>query len=1048
VLVAALVPTAAFAQGANGSITGTVKDDSGAILPGVTVEVASPALTEKVRTAVSDGSGQYRVVGLPPGTYSVTFTLTGFNTFKREGIEIAGDFTATVNGDLKVGSLEETIVVTGEAPTVDVQSVQRQHVLTNEVVEAVPTGKYFVNLGVLIPGVSASCSAACQTGASQDTGGASGDNSSTLIAHGSRFRDQRISINNMTVRGSTGYLGVTGPNIEAQQETQIDTSGADTSVGTGGVRINVVPKDGGNNFAGGLYLSGTNEHFQGDNVDQALKDRGLVATTKVKETHDIAPTFGGPIKKDKVWFFLSARHNNAQNYAANAFQNANKNDPTSWTYVPDLNQPGQTSNPLPMFGTRVTWQADAKNKIAFSYDYRDRCQCTNFASGGRSPDATQDFRFRPQHIAMLTWSAPVTNKLLLQATAVDLIEGWGNRASSDAADMSLTQVSVQNGPASFNGINTFRGPGGGNWTWYPYRNTGFTATYVTGAHALKGGVEYDWGWNDRWTTAQLGSVVTNIYGQTIPVTSYRINYASTLVPTAAGVNSCGGGQICQPNQFTASLDPVRRIDRAKADGALYVQDKWTIKRVTVSGGLRYDFFRRDTDDVTEGAPPLQPNRSLAFPSQNVVSYKDLSPRLGMAWDIFGTGRTAFKTSLNRYVQDLSLLANNQYSNQQNYQSTASRAWTDNNHNFIPDCDPLVVGAQNNTSTGGDSCGALTGTNANFGLAQPTSVPDSEVIKGFQNRPFNWEYSASVQHDVIPRRLAVDFAYFRRWYGNFTTTDNPATTAADYDPFTVTVPTIDPVTGQANDLPTAGNAITFVDPNPAVASLVVTNRDRLSKNYGKQYEHWNGFDFSANARPGGSTLLQGGFSLGRATTDNCDVIAQVPEAQVQGVSIVGATANIAGPLGTPYCHQQQDWLLQVKGLGSYTIPNIEVQLSATYQNIPGPQVTATLVVPNASIQNSLGRPLSGGAANVTVNLIPPGSMFGDRLQQVDIRVGKVLRFGGSRRATASVDLFNAFNSNAVLTESSVYPTTATSSPWRQPGLVQQARLVKFTVSMQF
>src|SRR5262249_51243445 len=166
----------------------------------------------------------------------------------------------------------------------------------------------------------------------------------------SRFRDQRISINNMTVRGATGYLGTTGPNIEAMQETQIDTSGADASIGTGGVRINVVPKDGGNRFAGGFFITGTNQHFQSENIDQYQRDHGLAGTTSVKTLYDVAPTFGGPIQKDKLWFFLSWRRENNLNYAANLFENAAKNDPTQYIYSPDLTKQTVLGNPLPMAG--------------------------------------------------------------------------------------------------------------------------------------------------------------------------------------------------------------------------------------------------------------------------------------------------------------------------------------------------------------------------------------------------------------------------------------------------------------------------------------------------------------------------------------------------------------------------------------------------------------------------------------------------------------------------------------------------------------------------
>jgi hypothetical protein len=1024
-----ILPVTAYAQA---SITGVVRDTSGAVLPGVTVEAASPALIERVRSVVSDGGGQYRIVDLRPGVYSVTFTLTGFNTFKSEGIELTGDFTATINAELRVGALAETITVTGATPIVDVQGVSRQKVLTTEVVEAVPTGKYFVNLGVLIPGVSASCSAACQSGTSQDTGGASGDNMSTLIVHGSRFRDQRIAINNLTVRGSTGYLGVTGPNIEAMQETQIDTSGADASVGTGGVRINVIPKDGGNAFKGGLFLTGTNENFQSDNLDQSLKDRGLAATSRIKSVYDVAATFGGPIKKDKLWFFLSYRYNNALNYAANVFQNANRNNPNVWTYAPDLTLPGITHDPLPMAGGRLTWQVTPKNKVAASFDFRDRCQCTNLGNGGNfglSPDAAVDFRFRPQQIAMVTWSLALTNKLLLEAAAVDLVEGWGNRPSVDAANPSMIRVTAQNPPASFLGITTFRGASSNtNWTQYPYRDLAFNATYVTGAHAFKAGVEYDWGWNDRWLTANAGSMVTNIYGQAIPITSYQINYA-TGVPVF--------------NQFTTSLDPTHRYDQARADGGLFVQDRWTHKRLTLSGGLRFDYFYRDTAAVTEGPTVLQPMRNLTFPDQQVVGYKDLSPRMGLAWDVFGTGKMAVKVSLNRYVQDLSLLANNLYSNQQNYQSTASRPWTDSNGNGIPDCNPLIVGAQNNTATGGDICGALTGANANFGLSVPTSTPDPDVVGGFNHRGYDWEFSASVQRELIPRRVALDVGYFRRSFGNFVVTHNPLSTAANYDPFSVVVP-ID------SRLPLSGQTLAgFVNANPSIASLVTTNQDRFASNYGNEYEYWHGIDVSVNTRLGGSTVAQGGLSTGKQVLDICAVLTQVPEATTPTVSLSGATGSIASQLGMPFCHQEQPWLLQIKGLATYTIPHVDVQLSGTFQSVPGPQLAANLVVPSLTVQTTggLGRPLSGGAANVTVPIVAPGSLYGDRLNQTDFRVGKVIRFPGNRRVTASVDMFNLFNGHAVLTQQSSYSLT-NATLWQTPQLVQSARLLKFTASMYF
>jgi hypothetical protein len=233
----------------------------------------------------------------------------------------------------------------------------------------------------------------------------------------------------------------------------------------------------------------------------------------------------------------------------------------------------------------------------------------------------------------------------------------------------------------------------------------------------------------------------------------------------------------------------------------------------------------------------------------------------------------------------------------------------------------------------------------------------------------------------------------------------------------------------------------------VASLPSDNHVRFASHYGKQYERWQGLDFTTSLRFGGGAILQGGVSTGKQVTDNCEVLEKVPEGATPGVSLTGATLNIAGPLGVPFCHQEQPWLTQMKALGTYTIPGVDVQLSGTFQASPGPQIGGTLVVPNAQVQSSLGRSLSGNAQNVTVAIVAPGSLYGDRLYQADFRVGKIFRFAGTRRATVSVDLFNAFNGNTVLQQNSTYSTSNTTL-WGTPQLVQQARLLKFTFATYF
>jgi hypothetical protein len=1012
-LVALVISAHPAAAQGQASITGIVRDTSGAVLPGVTVEAASPALIEKVRTVVSDSGGQYRVVDLRPGTYTVTFTLPGFNTFRREGIELAGSFTATVNAELRVGALEETVTVTGEAPVVDVQGVTRQRVMTDEIIDAVPTGNYYANLGVLIPGISTGCVAAC-AGSSHDVGGASGDPHATLLIHGSRYRDQREFINGFAIVRSTGGQLLTGPNMEAAQELQIDTSGADASVSTGGVRINIVAKDGGNTFSGSLFSTYTNEHLQGSNVTQELTARGLKGSPGVKHLYEVAPTLGGPIQRDKLWFFLSARRMNNVNYVANLYANKHAGNPNVWTYEPDLDDPTTTHDPVDPVGARLTWQASQRNKFFFSYDLRDRCHCPQ-VGGGRttSVEAETNFMFRPDNLALMTWSSPMTNRLLLEGMVAWHITGWGRRESPQGGsglpktDLSLIRVVEQSPPASYLGVTTYRGASGLTWTQYPYRNTAFNVTYVTGAHAFKVGFNNYWGFNFQRPMEPR------------PITQYTFTNGA-------------------PTAFTINSDPTVVHTRMRSEFGAFVQDKWTFRRMTLSGGLRFDYNNRYAPEQTLGPAPLLPTRNITFPETEIVKYKDLSPRLGLALDVFGNGKTAVKATLNKYMGDQSLLgAGGGNHPAAFYQNSASRAWIDGNNNYRPDCDWVNPARQDNRPSGGDLCGAFTGPSANFGTTVIGTARDPEIDFGWGKRYYNWEFSTSVQQEIMPR-VAVDVGYYRRWYGNFTVTDNRAVTAADYSAFSVVVP---------NDsrLPLSGQSIGgFLNINPDKASIPQDQIVRFSKHYGDQYEYWHGVDAGMSARFPGGAVLQGGISSGKTVQDNCEILTKVPESGVvaQGGDTGAGLLTVPGPLANPFCHQETPFLTQFKLLGTYTIPRIDLNVSATFQSAPGPPLRAEYVVSNALVRPSLGRDLAGNAANVTVNIVAPGSLQGDRLNQTDLRVGKIVRLGANRRITANVDVFNVFNRSAVLIESSAY------SAWRTPNAIMTARMLKFTVQMSF
>jgi hypothetical protein len=393
----------------------------------------------------------------------------------------------------------------------------------------------------------------------------------------------------------------------------------------------------------------------------------------------------------------------------------------------------------------------------------------------------------------------------------------------------------------------------------------------------------------------------------------------------------------------------------------------------------------------------------------------VTPRFGMAYDLMGDGRTALKASINKYVLGISHQSGNAINPVNRLANSTTRNWTDANGNFTPDCNLLDPAAQDLRAGGGDLCAAM--ANANFGKETPSLNIDPETLNGWGNRPYNWEFSVGVTQQLMPR-VAVDVGYFRRWYGNFVVNDNTLVTAADYSPFSVPAP-VDP------GLPDGGGYAVngLFDLNPNKVGQVSTFQT-FASNFGKQSEEWNGFDATVNVRMAGA-VLQGGMSTGETTTDNCAVRAQLPEI---------APVN-------PYCATSSGYVTQFKFLGAYTLPRIEVQVSGTFQALPGPVIAANFIAPNALVQPSLGRPLSGGATNVTVNLVEPGDMYGERLNQLDLRFGKILRFGRTR-TNVGVDVFNALNANPVLTENSAY------AAWRTPLSILQPRYFRFSAQFDF
>jgi hypothetical protein len=750
--------------------------------------------------------------------------------------------------------------------------------------------------------------------------------------------------------------------------------------------------------------------MQTTNIDSELLARNpaLINAGTVDKNWDFNPGFGGPIKRDKIWFFASGRSQGAYVLAPGMFFNKNANDPTKWTYDPDLAQPASLEKTWLDAQARVSWQANQKNKIGFTYTQQDFCACHDAITATTAPEAAYDRRFPTQRVILLDWTSPLTNKVLLEGSAIHRVERWGNmhlQTKDFSTDPDMIAVTDQAANVPDLGVVAnlnYRARGGANAnnnSWNENLHYRFNVSYITGAHAFKFGMNNAHGYHENQ------SYQTNTL-------AYRFNN---------GV----------PNQLTMRALPHTIKNNVDQDLGLFAQDKWTIDRLTVSLGIRFDYHANSFPEQTLGPTRFTPNRNLTFPEQDNVSYKDFTPKSQVVYDLFGNGRTALKVSINKYLTGLGTtngvtpvtLGPNPINT---LNTSVNRSWTDGNRNYIADCDLLNPLAQNNLAAGGDSCGAF--DDATFGRPTPNTVFDPELLNGWGKRYYNWEFSTGVQHEILPR-VSLDVGYFRRWYGNFVVQDNRAVSAADYETFSIVAPA-DPRLPDGGGYTIPG----FRTVSQAGFGRAADNFTTLADNYGKQISHWNGVDVSANARLRNGVFIQGGTSTGRTSTDNCEILAVLPE---------------ISPSGVPYCHQDANWLTQFKGAASYTVPRIDVGLSGTFQLLPGPDIDANWAAPNSAISPSLGHNLAGGVATQTVNLVTPNTLYNDSLTQLDLRVAKIFRMG-TTRATINFDLYNVTNSNTILTLNNgfVPSTTGGLATWQIPTAILQPRFWKIGAQFDF
>ena len=479
-----------------------------------------------------------------------------------------------------------------------------------------------------------------------------------------------------------------------------------------------------------------------------------------------------------------------------------------------------------------------------------------------------------------------------------------------------------------------------------------------------------------------------------------------------------------PNQITEYSSPIFSNQWLKPELGIYAQDQWRIRRLSLGLGIRYEHYGAYVAENTEPANRFLPERHFDK-VECVPCWNDLDPRLGVAYDLFGDGKTALKGSFGRYTasRTVTIAAANDPS-QGATVSNVTRTWNDADGDFFPDCDLANPQANN----GGDLCGQM--SNLAFGTTRITTTYDPDYLNGFKQNTYNWQASASVEHQLT-NRLVLGGGYFRTWYGNFTVTDNLAVTPADFDPYCINAPADPRLPGGG------GNQICgLYDVNPSKSGQV-NNFVTLAEHYGKQTEVYNGVDFNFNLMLPRGGMLGGGLNVGNSISNTAN------SQNLNGTtSLTDRCFVVDSPQELYQCRIEPPYRTQFKIAGSYPLPVWGVQVSGNFQSIPGPAIAATYNATSAEVARTLGRPLSGNATSVPIQLIALNSQFLGRINQLDTRISKRIKLGGGH-LDAIMDLYNALNASPILRSNGIY-----GPAWLQPQEILAGRLIKFGAQLEF
>ena len=993
-----LTCSAAVAQ----TISGVVTDASASVLPGVTVEARNPA-TQQVRTAATDSAGRYVIANLQPGTYSVTFTLQGFSPATRPGITLSSGFTATVDIQLTIGAQTETITVTADAPLVDVESSAAQQTMDREVLDSLPSGRSPESVGVLIPGVTLRASGSGSI--SRDVGGSTMMNQSPLQFRGTNDTVQVLNgMRRVYLRPGPEFNGAY-VNDAAVQEMTFGQGAEAMDMGQSGMRVNIVPKSGGNVFHGGVFGAYTGESFQSEmNIDDRLRSLGFTNPTGLVKLWDFNPSINGPLKQDRLWYSLAYRSWGVTNTVAINFNEATDGQ----SYQPGTRAADDPGSIWDVTG-RISWQASAVDNVSVILEEQKRTRDRFSISATTSPEAASVNTF-PSSTYQVRWTRvqnanllfdgafqyyDMQNQVKIRDEALRDTWCYENIMTPKTSVVPYYRITEQTLGIAYNANG-----GCTNDATFNHHYLG-SVTHIRGAHEMKAGVSFFRG--ESYNPSQPFGYATYTYRNGSPV------------------------------QTTLSM-PRAQTDTVKADVGLWVQDRWRLDRLTLNYGLRWDMIRTGWPEQVLPPNPFTPE--FRFEARDTfVNWKDLSPRVGAAYDVFGTGRTALKGSIARYVASETVGLNGLGNPMSALSTSVTRTWNDLNNDRTV-FNPNLTLQENELGPS---------TNLNFGRSVQTTTVDPALLEGWGLRPYTYEVDLGVQHQLASRASATAM-FYHRWSGNQIALANTAVTRADFTgPFCVTAPT-DARLPDGGGYPVCG----LYDVNASAlgrVSELVTAADNLGTGV-KQSN--TGFTLTANVRLA-EAFIQGGVDVRRDLQDTCGIdLGDHPAGitfPIGGGAGVGAASaafdNLEFADGSRICDTDTGFRPDVKFSGSYELP-WGVMTSATYQNASGPSITSSWTATNAAIAPGLGRNLSAGAtATKSVSLIQPETVFGDRLHQLDVRFSKRFQLAPARRFAINADFYNVTNSNWIIRY------TANFGPnFLRPAQVLSPRLFKISGQFDF